>query len=145
MSIDNIVTILVAVLSSGIISLLIQRHWAKVDERKATEKEQSEEAKKEKAERELNNRMIKKLFRANLTRTINSVRSWIDDDSVSQSQLLLYVSELHDDMEDYFEMGGNGATHAAYLELYKEIAEKKPELISVAWIDSISTEVKPGK
>lgn len=143
MSIDNVVTILVAVLGSGIISLIIQRHWAKVDEKKAQEKEQSEEAKREKAERELNNRMIKKLFRANLTRTINSVRGWLDDDTISQSQLLLYVSELHDDMEDYFEMGGNGATHAAYLQLYKEISEKKPELISVAWLESMSAEIKP--
>ena len=141
MKIDNIITILAAIISSGVISLCLQRHWSKQDEKKAKERAQSEEAKQERAERELNTRMIKKLFRANLTQTINNVRHWLDDPDVSESQLALYVSELHDDMEDYFTMGGNGATHAAYVELYREISTKKPELISVAWIDSIANDV----
>lgn len=142
MSLDNVITIIVAIMGSGVSSLLLQRHWAKVDEKKAQEKFQSEEAKKERAERELNSRMLKKLFRANLTRTINSVRSQLTDPEVTDSMLRLYITELHDDMEDYFEMGGNGATHAAYVELYEEIKEVRPEFISIAWLDILQDEIK---
>ena len=142
MSLDNVITIIVAIMGSGVSSLLLQRHWVKVDEKKAQEKFQSEEAKKERAERELNSRMLKKLFRANLTRTINSVRSQLTDPEVTDSMLRLYITELHDDMEDYFEMGGNGATHAAYVELYEEIKEVRPEFISIAWLDILQDEIK---
>lgn len=142
MSLDNVITIIVAIMGSGVSSLLLQRHWAKVDEKKAQEKFQSEEAKKERAERELNGRMLKKLFRANLTRTINSVRSQLTDPEVTDSMLRLYITELHDDMEDYFEMGGNGATHAAYVELYEEIKEVRPEFISIAWLDILQDDIK---
>lgn len=139
---ENIITIFTAILSSGVLSLLLQRYWAKVDEKKAKEREQSEEVQKERAERELNNKMLKKLYRTNLERTINFVREKLEDIDVSESRLRLYVTELRDDMNDYFEMGGNGATHAAYLELYREIEEKKPELISVAWIDQLSRDIR---
>lgn len=142
MDIQNIITIITAILGSGIISMCLQRHWANVDAKKAQEKEQSEEAKKERAQQELNTRMLKKLFRANLNRTINTVRDNLEDSSVSDAWLQMYIADLHDDMEDYFEMGGNGATHAAYVELYKEIAKRKPELISVAWLDFIANDVK---
>lgn len=86
--------------------------------------------------------MLKKLFRANLNRTINCVRDKLEDPDISDARLRLYITELHDDMEDYFEMGGNGATHAAYVELYNEIRERKPELISLAWLDFIADDVK---
>lgn len=142
MSTENIITIIVAVLSSGLISTLLQRHWAQVDGKNAQAREDSEEARKERAQQDLNTRMLKKLFRANLNRTINCVRDKLDDPNVSDERLRLYISELHDDMEDYFKMGGNGATHAAYVELYKEIKEVKPELITIAWVDFIANDVK---
>lgn len=142
MSTENIITIVVAVLSSGLISTILQRHWSQVDKRNARARETSEEVREERAQRELNTRMLKKLFRANLNRTINCVRDKLHDPSVSDARLRLYISELHDDMADYFEMGGNGATHAAYVELYKEIKEVKPELISIAWLDFIANDVK---
>ena len=142
MGTENIITIVVAVLSSGLISTILQRHWSQVDKKKAQEQEDSEEARKERAQQELNTRMLKKLFRANLNRTINYVRDKLYDPTVTPERLRLYISELHDDMEDYFEMGGNGATHAAYVELYKEIKETKPEMISVAWLDFIANDVK---
>ena len=142
MSTENIITIIVAILSSGLISTLLNRHWSVVDKKDAQARATSEEVRKEKAQQELNARMLKKLFRANLNRTINCVRDKLEDPNVSDSRLRLYITELHDDMEDYFEMGGNGATHAAYVELYNEIRELKPELISLAWLDSIADEVK---
>lgn len=142
MSTENIITIVVAVLSSGLISTILQRHWSQVDKRNAKAQEDSEEARKERVQQELNTRMLKKLFRANLNRTINFVRDKLEDQNISNERLRLYISELHDDMEDYFEMGGNGATHAAYVELYKEIKEIKPELITVAWLDLIENDIK---
>lgn len=142
MSTENIITIIVAVLSSGLISTLLQRHWAQVDRKNAQAREDSEEARKERAQQDLNTRMLKKLFRANLSRTINCVRDKLEDPNVSDERLRLYITELHDDMEDYFKMGGNGATHAAYVELYKEIKEVKPEMISIAWVDFIENDVK---
>lgn len=142
MSTENIITIIVAVLSSGLISTLLQRHWAQVDKKNAQAREDSEEARKERSQQDLNTRMLKKLFRANLNRTINCVRDKLDDPNVSDERLRLYITELHDDVEDYFKMGGNGATHAAYVELYKEIKEVKPELISIAWVDFIENDVK---
>lgn len=141
LNVENIITIAVAFIGSGVIGTLLQRHWSVVDRRRAEKQAKSEEAIKEREERELNNRMLKKLFRANLNRTINCVRDKISDPDVSQARLKLYITELHDDMEDYFAMGGNGATHAAYVELYKEIAEKRPELISYIWLDAIADEV----
>lgn len=142
MSTENIITIAVAVLSSGLISTILQRHWSQVDRKNTQAQKDSEEARREQEQQELNTRMLKKLFRANLNRTINCVRDKLEDQSVSDARLRLYISELHDDMEDYFEMGGNGATHAAYVELYKEIKEIKPELISVAWLDFIANDVR---
>ena len=142
MSTENIITIIVAVLSSGLISTLLQMHWAQVDRKNAQAREDSEEARKERAQQDLNTRMLKKLFRANLSRTINCVRDKLEDPNVSDERLRLYITELHDDMEDYFKMGGNGATHAAYVELYKEIKEVKPEMISIAWVDFIENDVK---
>lgn len=141
MNIEYFVTIIVAILSSGLISTCLNRHWSKIDAKKAEEHEHSAEVLKALEERELNNRMLKKLFRANLNRTINSVRDRLGDANLSDSMLRLEVTELHDDMKDYFEMGGNGATHAAYVELYKEIARVKPELISIVWLDFISNDV----
>ena len=142
MSTENVITIVVAVLSSGLISTLLNRHWSIVDKKDAQARASSEEAQKERAQQELNTRMLKKLFRANLNRTINCVRDKLEDPNVSDARLRLYITELHDDMEDYFEMGGNGATHAAYVELYKEIRKIKPELISLAWLDFIEKDVK---
>lgn len=142
MSTENVITIVVAVLSSGLISTLLNRHWSVVDKKDAQARATSEEVQKEKAQQELNAKMLKKLFRANLNRTINCVRDKLEDPNVSDARLRLYITELHDDMEDYFEMGGNGATHAAYVELYNEIRELKPELISLAWLDFIADEVK---
>ena len=142
MSTENVITIVVAVLSSGLISTLLNRHWSVVDKKDAQARASSEEAQKERAQQELNTRMLKKLFRANLNRTINCVRDKLEDPNVSDARLRLYITELHDDMEDYFEMGGNGATHAAYVELYKEIRQIKPELISLAWLDFIEKDVK---
>ena len=142
MSAENLITIAVAVLSSGLISTLLNRHWSVVDKKKEQIRATSEEVRKERAQQELNTRMLKKLFRANLNRTINFVRDKLDDQNISNERLRLYISELHDDMEDYFEMGGNGATHAAYVELYKEIKEIKPDLITVAWLDLIENDIK---
>lgn len=142
MSTENIITIVVAVLSSGLISTILQRHWSQVDKKNARAQKTSEESRKEREQQDLNTRMLKKLFRANLDRTINCVRNKLKDSHVSDATLRLYILQLHDDMEDYFEMGGNGATHAAYVELYKEIKEVKPELISVAWLDFIADDVK---
>lgn len=142
MSTEDIITITVAVLSSGLISTLLNRHWSVVDKKKAQERATSEEVQQEKAQQELNAKMLKKLFRANLNRTINCVRDKLEDPNISDARLRLYITELHDDMEDYFEMGGNGATHAAYVELYNEIRERKPELISLAWLDFIADDVK---
>lgn len=142
MSTEDIITITVAVLSSGLISTLLNRHWSVVDKKNAQERATSEEVQKEKAQQELNAKMLKKLFRANLNRTINCVRDKLEDPDISDARLRLYITELHDDMEDYFEMGGNGATHAAYVELYNEIRERKPELISLAWLDFIADDVK---
>lgn len=142
MSTENVITIVVAVLSSGLTSTLLNRHWSVVDKKDAQARASSEEAQKERAQQELNTRMLKKLFRANLNRTINCVRDKLEDPNVSDARLRLYITELHDDMEDYFEMGGNGATHAAYVELYKEIRQIKPELISLAWLDFIEKDVK---
>lgn len=142
MSTENIITIAVAVLSSGLISTLLNRHWSVVDKKNAQERATSEEVQKEKVQQELNSRMLKKLFRANLNRTINAVRDKLEDPDISEARLRLYITELHDDMEDYFEMGGNGATHAAYVELYNEIRERKPELISLAWLDFIANDVR---
>lgn len=142
MSTEDIITITVAVLSSGLISTLLNRHWSIVDKKNAQERATSEEVQKEKAQQELNAKMLKKLFRANLNRTINCVRDKLEDPDISDARLRLYITELHDDMEDYFEMGGNGATHAAYVELYNEIRERKPELISLAWLDFIADDVK---
>lgn len=142
MSAENIITIVVAVLSSGLISTILQRHWSQVDRKNTQAQKDSEEARREQEQQELNTRMLKKLFRANLNRTINFVRDKLDDQNISNERLRLYISELHDDMEDYFEMGGNGATHAAYVELYKEIKEIKPELITVAWLDLIENDIK---
>ena len=142
MSTENIITIAVAVLSSGLISTLLNRHWSVVDKKNDQERATSEEVQKEKIQQELNSRMLKKLFRANLNRTINSVRDKLEDPDISEARLRLYITELHDDMEDYFEMGGNGATHAAYVELYNEIRELKPALISLAWLDFIANDVK---
>jgi hypothetical protein len=141
MSTENIITITVAVLSSGLISTLLNRHWSVVDKKNAQARATSEEVQKEKAQQELNAKMLKKLFRANLNRTINCVRDKLEDPDISDARLRLYITELHDDMEDYFEMGGNGATHAAYVELYNEIRERKPELISLAWLDFIADDV----
>lgn len=141
MSVENVITIIVAVLGSGLISTLLQRHWAQVDKKKAEARETSEEARREQAQLDLNARMLKKLFRANLSRTINFVRDKLDDPDISEERLRLYIVELHDDMVDYFEMGGNGATHAAYVELYQEIKKVKPEFISIAWLDFISKDV----
>lgn len=141
MNIESVITIITAILGSGIISLVLQRYWANVDRKRAEEREQSEEARKERSERELNNRMLKKLFRSNLNRTINSVRNQLNDPDITESQLRLYITDLHDDMEDYFEMGGNGATHAAYVQLYHEIARTKPELISIAWLEALSNDL----
>lgn len=142
MSAENIITIVVAVLSSGLISTILQRHWSQVDRKNTQAQKDSEEARREQEQQELNTRMLKKLFRANLNRTINFVRDKLDDQNISNERLRLYIAELHDDMEDYFEMGGNGATHAAYVELYKEIKEIKPELITVAWLDLIENDIK---
>lgn len=142
MSTEDIITITVAVLSSGLISTLLNRHWSVVDKKKAQERATSEEVQQEKAQQELNAKMLKKLFRANLNRTINCVRDKLEDPDISDARMRLYITELHDDMEDYFEMGGNGATHAAYVELYNEIRERKPELISLAWLDFIADDVK---
>ena len=142
MSTEDIITITVAVLSSGLISTLLNRHWSVVDKKKAQERATSEEVQQEKAQQELNAKVLKKLFRANLNRTINCVRDKLEDPDISDARLRLYITELHDDMEDYFEMGGNGATHAAYVELYNEIRERKPELISLAWLDFIADDVK---
>lgn len=142
MSTENVITIIVAVLSSGLISTFLNRHWSVVDKKDAQARATSEEVQKEKAQQELNARMLKKLFRANLNRTINCVRDKLEDPNVSDARLRLYITELHDDMEDYFEMGGNGATHAAYVELYNEIRELKPKLISLAWLDFIANDVK---
>lgn len=142
MSTENIITIAVAVLSSGLISTLLNRHWSVVDKKNAQERATSEEVQKEKVQQELNSRMLKKLFRANLNRTINAVRDKLEDPDISEARLRLYITELHDDMEDYFEMGGNGATHAAYVELYNEIRELKPALISLAWLDFIANDVR---
>lgn len=142
MSTENIITIAVAVLSSGLISTLLNRHWSVVDKKNAQERATSEEVQKEKVQQELNSRMLKKLFRANLNRTINAVRDKLEDPDISEARLRLYITELHDDMKDYFEMGGNGATHAAYVELYNEIRERKPELISLAWLDFIANDVR---
>ena len=142
MSTENIITIAVAVLSSGLISTLLNRHWSVVDKKNDQERATSEEVQKEKIQQELNSRMLKKLFRANLNRTINFVRDKLEDPDISEARLRLYITELHDDMEDYFEMGGNGATHAAYVELYNEIRELKPALISLAWLDFIANDVK---
>lgn len=142
MSTEDIITITVAVLSSGLISTLLNRHWSVVDKKNAQKIATSEEVQKEKAQQELNAKMLKKLFRANLNRTINCVRDKLEDPDISDARLRLYITELHDDMEDYFEMGGNGATHAAYVELYNEIRERKPELISLAWLDFIADDVK---
>lgn len=142
MSTENIITITVAVLSSGLISTLLNRHWSVVDKKNAQARATSEEVQKEKAQQELNAKMLKKLFRANLNRTINCVRDKLEDPDISDARLRLYITELHDDMEDYFEMGGNGATHAAYVELYNEIRERKPELIALAWLDFIADDVK---
>ena len=141
MSTENIITITVAVLSSGLISTLLNRHWSVVDKKNAQARATSEEVQKEKAQQELNAKMLKKLFRANLNRTINCVRDKLEDPDISDARLRLYITELHDDMEDYFETGGNGATHAAYVELYNEIRERKPELISLAWLDFIADDV----
>ena len=142
MSTEDIITITVAVLSSGLISTILNRHWSVVDKKNAQERATSEEVQKEKAQQELNAKMLKKLFRANLNRTINCVRDKLEDPDISDARRRLYITELHDDMEDYFEMGGNGATHAAYVELYNEIRERKPELISLAWLDFIADDVK---
>ena len=142
MSVENIITIVVAVLSSGLISTILQRHWSQVDRKNTQVQKDSEEARQERTQQELNTRMLKKLFRANLNRTINCVRDKLEDSNISNERLRLYISELHDDMEDYFEMGGNGATHAAYVELYNEIQELKPELISLAWLDFIANDIK---
>lgn len=142
MSAENIITIVVAVLSSGLISTILQRHWSQVDRKNTQAQKNSEEARRDQEQQELNTRMLKKLFRANLNRTINFVRDKLDDQNISNERLRLYISELHDDMEDYFEMGGNGATHAAYVELYKEIKEIKPELITIAWLDLIENDIK---
>lgn len=142
MSTEDIITITVAVLSSGLISTLLNRHWSVVDKKSAQERATSEEVQQEKAQQELNAKMLKKLFRANLNRTINCVRDKLEDPDISDARLRLYITELHDDMEDYFAMGGNGATHAAYVELYNEIRERKPELISLAWLDFIADDVK---
>ena len=142
MSAEIIITIVVAVLSSGLISTILQRHWSQVDRKNTQAQKDSEEARREQEQQEWNTRMLKKLFRANLNRTINFVRDKLDDQNISNERLRLYISELHDDMEDYFEMGGNGATHAAYVELYKEIKEIKPELITVAWLDLIENDIK---
>ena len=142
MTTENVITIICAVLGSGIISMLLQRYWSKVDEKKAEERAQSEEAKQEKAQRDLNTYMIKKLFRTNLNRTITYIRKLLDDSAITESHLRLELADLRDDMKDYFEMGGNGATHAAYVELYEEIKLKKPELISIAWLDFIAKDVR---
>ena len=142
MKTENIITIICAVLGSGIISMLLQRYWSKVDEKKAEERAHSEEAKQEKAQRDLNTYMIKKLFRTNINRTITYIRNILNDPNVSESHLRLELSDLHDDMVDYFEMGGNGGTHAAYVELYQQIKEKRPELITIVWLDFIAKDVK---
>ena len=115
-----------------------QQSWKMEEEKEPVMKE----VQQEKAQQELNAKMLKKLFRANLNRTINCVRDRLEDPDISDARLRLYITELHDDMEDYFEMGGNGATHAAYVELYNEIRERKPELISLAWLDFIADDVK---
>lgn len=138
MQTENIITIICAVLGSGLISMLLQRYWSKLDEKKAEEKAQSEEARQERAQRNLNTRMIKKLFRTNLNHSITQIRKEVLNPEVSDSHLRLALTDLRDDMKDYFEMGGNGATHEAYLELYKCIKQYKPELISIAWIDFMS-------
>lgn len=141
MGTENLITIFVAVLGSGLISTLLQRHWLQVDRRTDRARATSAEVQKEREQQELNTRMLKKLFRANLNRTINSIRDTLEDSTISEERLRLSIIELHDDMEDYFEMGGNGATHAAYVELYKEIKRVKPELISLAWLDFIANDV----
>ena len=41
MKTENVITIICAVLGSGIISMLLQRYWSKVDEKKAEERAQS--------------------------------------------------------------------------------------------------------
>lgn len=141
MNTESIITIITSVIGSGLLSLLLQRHWAVEDAKKAEEKAQSEEVKREQQARERDSRMLKKIFRANLTREINDVRRELDDPALPDSTLRLHIIDLRDDMADYFEMGGNGATHAAYVALYKEITQKKPELISIAWLDCMSADI----
>lgn len=141
MNIESIITIITAVLGSGILSLLLQRHWSVQDAKRAEQREQSEECKQARADRERDSRMLKKIFRAQLNRTIIDVRHQLDDPTFPESRLRLEIKDLRDDMEDYFQMGGNGGTHAAYVALYKEISEKKPELISEAWIDFIAKDI----
>ena len=138
---ENVITIVASILGSGLIGMLLQRYWKLVDDKKAEQREQSEEARQEREVRERDSRMLKKIFRANLNRSINGVREQIDDPNVSDSQLRLNLQDLHDDMEDYFDMGGNGGTHTAYVALYKEIAAKKPELITVAWLDCLEGDI----
>lgn len=138
---ESIITIVVSILSSGLIGMFLQRYWKIVDDKKAMERSQSEEARAEREARERDSRMLKKIFRSNLSRSINTVRGQLDDPNVSDSQLRLNINDLHDDMQDYFSMGGNGATHAAYVSLYKEIALKKPELIQLAWIECIASDI----
>lgn len=141
MNIEGIITILTSVFGSGLLSLVLQRHWAVADAKRAEQKEQSEEAKKERIARERDSRMLRKIFCANLNRTIVGVRNKLKDPTVSDSQLRLEIQDLHDDMKDYFAIGGNGGTHAAYVALYKEISEEKPELISVAWLDCLEKDI----
>lgn len=142
MSTENIITIIVAVLSSGLISTLLQRHWAKVDEKKAAERACSEEAKKERERQELNTRMLKKVFRGTVTAEINQLREQLTNQTVSDDRLELTLIDLKSDIEDYFAMGGNGATHAAYLDLYEKIREVKPSLQTVAWSDFMKEDFK---
>ena len=47
MSAENIITIVVAVLSSGLISTILQRHWSQVDRKNTQAQKDSEEARRE--------------------------------------------------------------------------------------------------
>lgn len=142
MDTESIITIITSVLGSGVISLILQRHWAMVDAKKAEKQSQSMEARRERDARDRDSRMLKKIFRINLNRTIIDVRRHLEDPTYPDSRLRLDIRDLKDDMQDYFDMGGNGGTHAAYVELYKELSDKKPDLISEAWLEFIAKDIE---
>ena len=138
MSTENVVTIIVAILSSGLISTLLQRHWSRVDSKR-------EEVKKDRERQELNTRMLKKVFRGTVISEINQLREQLNNQTVSDDRLELTLKDLKSDIEDYFAMGGNGATHAAYTDLYRKICETKPELQTIAWSEFINKDLENRK